>query len=84
VIVHVQKHSTVYGLPCTKEKWRGCSSNAYIWLRFREIEGKCSLYKDEAQNVRISLAVDGFNPFGDLKSIYSMWPIFVIKNNLPP
>jgi hypothetical protein len=51
---------------------------------FREIEGKWADFKDEPRNVRLSLAVDGVNPFGDLTSIYSVWPIFVIKNNIPP
>lgn len=38
----------------------------------------------EPRNLRLSLAVDGVNPFGELRSIYSMWPIFVINNNIPP
>ena len=41
-------------------------------------------FKEEPCNVRISLAVDGVNPFGELRSIYSVWPVFVINNNLPP
>jgi hypothetical protein len=51
---------------------------------FREIEEKWSDFKDEPRNVRLSLAVDGVNPFGELRSIYSVWPIFVINNNIPP
>jgi hypothetical protein len=51
---------------------------------FREIEGKWADFKDEPRNVRISLAADDVNPFGDLNSIYSVWPIFVIDNNIPP
>jgi hypothetical protein len=42
------------------------------------------IFKEEPRNVRLSLAVDGVNPFGELRSIYSVWPIFVINNNLPP
>jgi hypothetical protein len=26
----------------------------------------------------------GVNPFGELRSVYSVWPIFVINNNIPP
>ena len=51
---------------------------------FREIEEKWADFKDEPRNVRLSLAVDDVNPFGELRSIYSMWPIFVINNNIPP
>jgi hypothetical protein len=24
------------------------------------------------------------NPFGELRFVYSVWPIFVINNNIPP
>ena len=51
---------------------------------FREIEHKWADFKDEPCNVRLSLVVDSVNPFGELSSIYSMWPIFVINNNIPP
>jgi hypothetical protein len=51
---------------------------------FREIEEKWADFKDESHNVRLSLAADGVNPFRELRSIYSVWPIFVINNNLPP
>jgi hypothetical protein len=51
---------------------------------FREIEEKWVDFKDEPRNVRISFAADGVNPFGELSSIYSVWPIFVINNNIPP
>jgi hypothetical protein len=51
---------------------------------FREIEKKWADFKDEPRNVRLSLAVDSVNPFRELRSIYSVWPIFVINNNIPP
>ena len=51
---------------------------------FREIEEKRAYLKNEPRNVRLSLATDGVNPFGELRSIYSVWPIFVINNNIPP
>jgi hypothetical protein len=51
---------------------------------FREIEEKWTDFKDEPRNVRLSLAADGVNPFGELRFIYSVWPIFVINNNIPP
>jgi hypothetical protein len=51
---------------------------------FRDIEERWPIFKEEPCNVRLSLVVDGVNPFGELRSIYSVWPIFVINNNLPP
>ncbi|GJT18933.1 hypothetical protein Tco_0877639 [Tanacetum coccineum] len=38
----------------------------------------------EPRNVRLSLAADGFNPFGNLSQSYNMWPIILITYNLPP
>jgi hypothetical protein len=51
---------------------------------FKEISAKWLEFTDEPRNVRLSLATDGVNPFGELRSVYSVWPIFVIKNNIPP
>jgi hypothetical protein len=48
------------------------------------IEEKWSIFKEEPRNVRLSLAADGVNPFGELRSTYSVWLVFVINNNLPP
>ena len=39
---------------------------------------------NEARNVRIALAIDGFNPYGMVAASYSCWPMFVIPLNLPP
>jgi hypothetical protein len=50
---------------------------------FREIEEKWIDFKDEPRNVRLSLATDGVNPFREIRSIYSVWPIFFINNNIP-
>jgi hypothetical protein len=38
----------------------------------------------EAQNVRVALATDGFNPFGMMATPYTCWPVFVIPLNLSP
>nr|GEX32232.1 hypothetical protein [Tanacetum cinerariifolium] len=43
---------------------------------------KCT--KPEPRNVRLGLAADGFNPFGNLSQSYSMWPVILTTYNLPP
>ena len=48
------------------------------------IKEKWPIFKEETRNARLSLAVDGVNPFGELRSMYSVWPVFVINNNLTP
>ena len=45
---------------------------------------KWPIFKDEPHNVRLSLASNGFNPFGEIRSTYSVCHIFGINNNLPP
>ena len=51
---------------------------------YKNIEEIWPIFKEEPRNVRISLAADGVNPFGELRYIYLVWPVFVINNNLPP
>ena len=51
---------------------------------FRDMEEKWPHFKEEPRNFRIYLAADGVNPFAQMKSIYTVWPIFVINNNIPP
>jgi hypothetical protein len=44
---------------------------------YKNIMERWPFFKEEPRNVRISLALDGVNPFGELRSIYSVWPIFL-------
>ena len=51
---------------------------------FKEIEETWSHFKEEPHNLKLSLATDSVDPHRDMRSIYSVWPIFVINNNIPP
>jgi hypothetical protein len=51
---------------------------------FKNIEEIWSNFKDEPHNLRLSLVANDVNPFGEIISTYSVWPIFVINNNIPP
>ena len=51
---------------------------------FRDMEQKWPHFKEEPSNLWVSLATDGVNPFAQMKSIYTVWPIFYINNNIPP
>ena len=37
----------------------------------------------EPRNVRLGLATDGFNPFGNMNINYSTWPVILMVYNLP-
>ena len=34
--------------------------------------------------MRLGLASDGFNPFGNMSISYSMWPVVLMLYNFPP
>ncbi|GJR94126.1 reverse transcriptase domain-containing protein [Tanacetum coccineum] len=38
----------------------------------------------EPRNVRLGLAADGFNPFGNLSQSYNMWHVILTTYNFPP
>jgi hypothetical protein len=37
---------------------------------------------EEARNIRVALATDGFNPYGMSVAPYTCWPVFVIVTPL--
>ncbi|TYJ99687.1 hypothetical protein E5676_scaffold562G00810 [Cucumis melo var. makuwa] len=41
-------------------------------------------FASEPRNVCLGLASDSFNPFGNMSTAYSMWPVVLIPYNLPP
>ena len=51
---------------------------------FMDIHKKWPHFKEEPQNLKLSLETDSVNPFGEMRSVYSVWPFFIINNNLPP
>ena len=72
---HATGKSTVNGMmqhPVDGEAWQKFDS------------GKYSEFANEPRNVRLGLAADGFNPFGNLSQTYSMWPVILTTYNLPP
>ncbi|XP_062119270.1 uncharacterized protein LOC133833022 [Humulus lupulus] len=38
----------------------------------------------DSRSVRMGLASDGFNPFSNMTSTYSLWPVILIPYNMPP
>ncbi|XP_062085595.1 uncharacterized protein LOC133791693 [Humulus lupulus] len=38
----------------------------------------------DPRNVRLGLATDGFNPFGNMSTSYSIWPVVLVPYNMPP
>ncbi|KAL6577531.1 hypothetical protein OROMI_009859 [Orobanche minor] len=51
------------------------------WKHFDE---KFPWFAKDSRNVRLGLSSDGFNPFNNLSSTYSMWPVVMVNYNMPP
>jgi hypothetical protein len=51
---------------------------------WKDFEKKYPEFADEPRNLRLALATDGFNPFGNMSTQYSMSPVLVTPLNLPP
>jgi hypothetical protein len=41
-------------------------------------------FVDDPRNLRLAIATDGFNPFGQMSNSYSIWPVIVVPYNFPP
>ncbi|XXG68736.1 hypothetical protein AAC387_Pa06g1755 [Persea americana] len=53
-------------------------------VEWKEFDKKYPKFSQETRNVRLGLATDGFNPFGNMSTSYSMWPVILMPYNLPP
>ncbi|XP_025682531.1 uncharacterized protein [Arachis hypogaea] len=68
---------------------RGTNSDGFLrhprdgegWKAF---DRRYTNFSGDPRNVRLALASDGFNPYGNLSSKYSIWPVILIPYNLPP
>ncbi|XP_060968686.1 uncharacterized protein LOC133036192 [Cannabis sativa] len=53
-------------------------------LAWKDFDVKHPNFASEPRNVRLGLAADGFNPFGNMSLAYSMWHVVLANYNLPP
>jgi hypothetical protein len=64
-----------------KEKEMSHPADGEAWQAFdREYPD----FANDARNIRLGLATDGLNPFGNMNTKYNMWPVIVVPYNLPP
>ncbi|GJS11578.1 CACTA transposable element [Tanacetum coccineum] len=50
---------------------------------WKNFDTKYPDFAKKPRNIRLGLAVDGFNPFGNLSQSYNMWPVTLTTYNLP-
>jgi len=56
-------------------------ADSIVW---KEFDKEHDWFARDSRNVRLGLASDGFNPFGNMSTSYSMWPVVLVPYNLPP
>ncbi|XP_071680378.1 uncharacterized protein [Lolium perenne] len=52
--------------------------------RWKDADGRRQIPEKVLRNIRLGLATNGFNPYGNMSNSYGMWPVFVVPYNLPP
>ncbi|XP_025662015.1 uncharacterized protein [Arachis hypogaea] len=80
-----------YRKTSTDMVWHKESDNNDGYLRhprdaeaWKEFDAKYPYFSNDLRNVRLALASDGFNPFSNMSTKYSIWPVILILYNLPP
>ncbi|PNY02971.1 hypothetical protein L195_g026293 [Trifolium pratense] len=53
-------------------------------IQWKKIDALYPEFGNEPRNLRLGLATDGMNPFGNLSTNHSSWPVLLIIYNLPP
>ena len=51
---------------------------------WKSFDSKYIEFSSEPRNVRLGLAADGFNLYGNMSSTHSTWPVILIPYNLLP
>ncbi|KAL3533167.1 hypothetical protein ACH5RR_006688 [Cinchona calisaya] len=67
--------------PIEEENTMRHPSDSEAW---KHLDKQFLRFAEDPRNVRLGLATDGFNPFGNMNNSYSTWPIIVMPYNLPP
>lgn len=51
---------------------------------WKHIEDTWPAFKQEPRHLRLGLASDGVNPFGNRSTTWSTWPVVLVNYNIPP
>ncbi|WVZ91082.1 hypothetical protein U9M48_037300 [Paspalum notatum var. saurae] len=52
--------------------------------QWRKVDRMYSQFVEDARNIRFGLSTDGMNPFSEMSSSHSTWPVTLCIYNLPP
>jgi hypothetical protein len=51
---------------------------------WKEFDDTFKSFADDPCSLRLAIATDGFNTFGQMTNSYSIWPVTVVPYNFPP
>ena len=71
-----------HGMRC--EMVEGQMSHPADGKAWKHFNDKYNWFAKDARNLRLAVATDGFNPFGNFSTTYSMFPVLVMPLNLQP
>jgi len=66
---------------CQKDGRLRHLGDAYAWRHF---DNKYTKFASGPPNVRLCLSSNRFNPYGNMSTQYSIWPVILMTYNLPP
>ncbi|GLT55491.1 hypothetical protein SLA2020_286080 [Shorea laevis] len=78
---HTASHMKWHAHARTKDGVLRHPADGEAWKSF---DARHPDFASDPRNVRLGLASDGFNPFGNMSSSHSTWPVMLVPYNLPP
>ncbi|RLM61630.1 uncharacterized protein C2845_PM14G07560 [Panicum miliaceum] len=51
---------------------------------WKDFDNTYECFADDPRSLRLAIATDGFNPFGQMTNSYSIWPVIAVPYNFPP
>ncbi|XP_024200193.1 uncharacterized protein LOC112203452 [Rosa chinensis] len=83
--LYMSKHTALdmrwHATECPKDGFMRHPSDSPAW---KQLDLLYPEFGSESRNVRLGLASDGFNPFGNMSTAHSTWPVVLSVYNLPP
>ncbi|GLT69206.1 hypothetical protein SLA2020_413750 [Shorea laevis] len=78
---HTSSHMKWHAQGRTKDGVLRHPADGEAWKAF---DSRYPDFASDPRNVRLGLASDGFNPFGNMSTSHSIWPVMLVPYNLPP
>ncbi|KAL4568843.1 hypothetical protein LXL04_024460 [Taraxacum kok-saghyz] len=68
---------------CKESRWVEKNKKGKKVAHKKDLDMKYPSFSSEPRIVRLALVADGFNPFGNMSSKHSTWPVILTTYNLP-